>query len=265
MSPNDTAYKRVSCHSGHKLLCKLCQTIPPPAKGARFTVFRASRPCGTAGWLALLLTQSEDGETNPGPTSFNKPVWICDICYKQIHVRKQISMSCNRIKPWVHLRCAGIRYAQYTDTRTYHLHRESRPTSHTDITPPHLYRPWSKPSTPSTPTPPTPPTTPTPPTPPQPKHGHTSKNPLVLTGLVKPKTQSSHPLTPSPPTPPEPNTYTSHILHQLITSHAPHSTITRHLRWTQCLNQVFHPHFLHSPHLHCRQLRTITLSQQTHI
>ena len=35
-APNDAAYKRSSCHSGLKLLCKLCQTSPPPAMGARF-------------------------------------------------------------------------------------------------------------------------------------------------------------------------------------------------------------------------------------
>ena len=28
-APNDTAYKRWSCHSGHKLLCKLCGNLPP--------------------------------------------------------------------------------------------------------------------------------------------------------------------------------------------------------------------------------------------
>ena len=33
---NDTAYKRWSCHSGPKLLCKLCRTLPPPAIGARY-------------------------------------------------------------------------------------------------------------------------------------------------------------------------------------------------------------------------------------
>ena len=31
--PNDTTYKRWSCHSGHKLLCNLCRTFPPPAMG----------------------------------------------------------------------------------------------------------------------------------------------------------------------------------------------------------------------------------------
>ena len=73
-APNDTAYKRWSCHSGHKLLCKLCRTFPPPAMGARFTVFWASRPYGPAGWLALLLTNAGDVNTNPGPTTSNKRV-----------------------------------------------------------------------------------------------------------------------------------------------------------------------------------------------
>ena len=59
-APNDTAYKRWSCHNGLKLLCKLCRTSPPPAIGARFTVFWACRPCGPTGWLALLLTKAGD-------------------------------------------------------------------------------------------------------------------------------------------------------------------------------------------------------------
>ena len=93
--------------------------------GDRFTVFWASRPCAPAEWLALLLTKAGDVETNPGPTTLNKRVWICDICHKQIHVRNQISIRCNMIEHRVHLRCAGIRQAQY---------RESRLTPHTDIT-----------------------------------------------------------------------------------------------------------------------------------
>ena len=102
--------------------------LPAPAMVARFTVFLACRPCGHAGWLVLLLTKAGDVETNPGPTTLNKKVWICDICHKQIHVRKQISVRCNRIEHWVHLRCAGICQAQYTVTWTCHLHRESRLT-----------------------------------------------------------------------------------------------------------------------------------------
>ena len=87
--------------------------------------FLGKRSCGPAGYLAL-LTKAGDVETNPGPTTLNKRVWICDICYIQIHVRKQISIRCNKIEHWVHLRCAGIRQAQYTDSWTCHLHRESR-------------------------------------------------------------------------------------------------------------------------------------------
>ena len=107
----------------------------------------ASRSSGPAEWLALLLTKVGDVKTNPGPTTLHKRVWICDICPKQIHVRKQISIRYKRIEHCVHLRCAGIRQAQYTDTWTCHLHRESRLTPHTDITPPHPSRPWSKPPT----------------------------------------------------------------------------------------------------------------------
>ena len=121
--------------------------LPVPSNGGPIYRFWACRPCGPAGWLALLLTKAGDVETNPGPTTLNKKVWICDICHKQIHVRKQISIRCNRIEHWVHLRCAGIRQAQYTDTWTCHLHRESRLTPHTDITPPHRSRPLSKPPT----------------------------------------------------------------------------------------------------------------------
>ena len=72
LAPNDTAYKRWSCHSGLKLLCKLCRTSPPPAMGVRFTVFWACRSCGPAGWLALLLTKAGDVETNPGGDNFKQ-------------------------------------------------------------------------------------------------------------------------------------------------------------------------------------------------
>ena len=95
-----------------------CENCVEPSR----PVFGASRPCGIAGRLAL-LTKAGDVETNPGPTTLNKLVWICDICYKPIHVSKQISIRCNRIEHWVHLRCAGIRQAQYTDTWNCHLYR----------------------------------------------------------------------------------------------------------------------------------------------
>ena len=122
---------------------QIMSNLPAPSNGSPIYRFWTCRPCGPDGWLALLLTKVGDVETNPGPTTLNKKVWICDICHKQIHVTKQISIRWNRIEHWVHLRCAGIRQEQYTDTWTCHLHRESRLTPHTDITPPHRSRPWS--------------------------------------------------------------------------------------------------------------------------
>ena len=96
-----------------------------------------SKPTMRSRWMAGAVPHKKcDVEANPGPATLNKRVWICDICYKQMHVRKQISTRCNRIEHWVHLRCVSIRQAQYTDTWTCHLHRESRLTTHTDITPP---------------------------------------------------------------------------------------------------------------------------------
>ena len=190
--------------------CANCVEPPRP----RFTVFWACRPCGPAGCLAL-LTKAGDFETNPGPTTLNKKVWICDICHKQIHVRKQISIRCNRIEHWVHLRCAGIRQAQYTDTWTCHLHRESRLTHHTDKTPPHRSRLLSKPPTHSPPTPPTPP---------QPKHTHVQHSPCPQR-IGKAQTQFSHPLTPLS-THTAPSQTHTHVTHSTNTSHK-HVTCTR--------------------------------------
>ena len=95
------------------VLCKLCQNLPPPAMGPRFTtIFLA----GHHATCPLLLIKAGDIETNTCPTPIHKRVWICDICHKQIHCRKQIYIRCNRIEQWVHLRYAGIRQTQYTNT-----------------------------------------------------------------------------------------------------------------------------------------------------
>ena len=134
-----------------------------------------------------------------------KSGFVISAIYKYM---SESTIRCNRIE---HLRCAGIRQAQYTDTWTCHLHRKSRLTPHTDITPPHRSRPLSKPPTHSSPTPPTP-------TPPQPKHRHMSNTPPVPRGLVKPKPNSLIHSPPSPPTPPR----AKHI-HM---SHTPPSPLT---------------------------------------
>ena len=168
MAPNDTA---VELSQRTQAAVQIMSNLPAPSNGCPIYRFLGMPAMRTAGWLALLLPKAGDVETNPGPTTLNKKVWICDICHKQIHVIKQISIRCNRIEHWVHLRCAGIRQAQYTDNSTCHLHRESRLTPHTDITPPHRSRPGSNPPTHS------------PPIPPQPRHTHVQHSP-------------SHPLTP---------------------------------------------------------------------
>ena len=142
---------------------------------------------------------------------------ICYICHRQIHDRKPISIRCNSVEHWVHLICAGIHLTQYTYNWSYHQPKEPRLTTHTDITPHHPYRPCLKTSlTPH-------------------RNSHTTatqtqthvQHSPVPTGLVKPKPT---PLIHSPPQLPhrhESNTYTFHTLHQLLSSHAPHSYIAR--------------------------------------
>ena len=103
--------------------CANCVEHSRPQQWGPDLPFLASRPCGLVGWLALPLIKAGDVETNPGPTNTPKQVWICDICPKQIHIRKQISIRCNMIDHWVHLICAGVCHVQYTDTWTCHLHR----------------------------------------------------------------------------------------------------------------------------------------------
>ena len=62
---------------------QIVSNLPAPSNGGPIYRFWACRPCGPAGWLALLLTKAGDVETNPGPTTVNKKAWICDICHKQ--------------------------------------------------------------------------------------------------------------------------------------------------------------------------------------
>ena len=118
--PRDTPTRGGSVIAVWQTLFKLYRPLTPQAMGARLPF---CRPCGPAGLLAMLLIKAGDVETNPGPTTTRKQIWICDICHRKIQVRKQISIRCNRIEHWVHIRCAGIRVAQYTFTWTCHQHR----------------------------------------------------------------------------------------------------------------------------------------------
>ena len=140
-TPIDTSYKRL------QTAVQIVSKTSGPHQWGPDNLLGASRPCGPAGSLALLLIQAGDVETNPGPTTTHKQV-----CHKQIHGRKQTSIRCNMLEHWVHLRWAGILPAQYTDTWTCHLHKESGLRTHTDITQPYPNIPCSKPPTPSQPT-----------------------------------------------------------------------------------------------------------------
>ena len=128
---NDTAYKRWSCHSGLKLLYKLCQNFPP--QQWRPDLPFLGMPVMRTRWMAG-ATANKSGWCRHQSRSDNLKQTSLDLWYLPV---KKISIRCNRIEHWVHLRCAGIRQAQYTDTWTCHLNRESRLTPHTDITPPH--------------------------------------------------------------------------------------------------------------------------------
>ena len=115
---------------------------------------------------------------------------------------------------------AGFRLAHYTDTWTYHQHRESRLATHT----PHPPRHWPKPPTHSPPTPPTPP---------QPKHRHISHFLHVPPELVKPKTQSCHPESKTPH-------YNKH-LHQISPRCLTHYTIRHRGQLNTHYHQTTYP------------------------
>ena len=57
-----------------KTAVQIVSNLPDPSNGGLIYRFWACRPCGPAGWLALLLTKAGDVEINPGPTTLNKRV-----------------------------------------------------------------------------------------------------------------------------------------------------------------------------------------------
>ena len=147
---------------------------------------------------------------------------------------------------------------------TCHLHNESRLTTHTGITPLHPSRPWPKPS----------------PTPhlhhPHHRNPYADTRPLLPLLLQDWKSPNPILFIYSPhhlPHCPEPNTHTFLTLHQLLSSHAQHSSsLAGQLRYTQYLNHVYHPH-THSrtprnltfPVSHTSISITLVLSQHTDI
>ena len=83
MSEAGSICKRHSLHSVElSQQWQIVSTPPAPSNGGPITIF------GQASHAELL----GDVETNPGPTTSHKQVWICDICHIHIQVRKQISI-----------------------------------------------------------------------------------------------------------------------------------------------------------------------------
>ena len=62
--------------------CANCVEPSAPTKGGPIYRFLGMPAMRTTGLLALLLTKTGDVEINPGPTTSNNRVWICDICHK---------------------------------------------------------------------------------------------------------------------------------------------------------------------------------------
>ena len=73
-----------------------------------------------------------DVETNPGPTTTHKQVWICYIYHNQMYGRKHISIWCNRIEHWVHTKMrryppsTTYRYMDLPSTQVIRTHNSHR-------------------------------------------------------------------------------------------------------------------------------------------
>ena len=117
LAPKDTAYTAVTVV--WQTLCKLCLPLPPPAMGARLPFL--DKPVMRTRWMAGIAPhKSRRCRDESRSDKYTQQVWMGDIGHRQIQVRNPISIRCNRIEHWVHLRCAGIRLAQYTDSWTCH-------------------------------------------------------------------------------------------------------------------------------------------------
>ena len=77
MAPKDTSFKRWSCKRRLQTAVQIVSKPPAPSNGGPIFPF----------WQAGLI-KAGDVVTDPGSTTTNKQVWICDICHKQIHGRK---------------------------------------------------------------------------------------------------------------------------------------------------------------------------------
>ena len=107
-APNDTSYTRWSCHSSHKLLCKLCRTLPLPA--ILFLIF--FRQVGHAdlldGWRCSSQKRMMSRLIQIRQLQTNESGFVISAINQYMLGSRYISIRCNRIEHWVHLICAGI-------------------------------------------------------------------------------------------------------------------------------------------------------------
>ena len=82
---------------------------PPSPWRPRAVVFSEGEQAMSAGLLRVLLLRAGI-ESNPGPAT---NIWPCSSCGNNI-TRKQGSLSCNKCSGWIHLKCSGIKQAQWT-------------------------------------------------------------------------------------------------------------------------------------------------------
>ena len=70
----------------------------------------------------LLLTKAGDVETNPGPTTLNIKVWMCDICYKK-------SCELDPLPTWLPKECIAELVPTITDIVNMSLRDSLMPKS----------------------------------------------------------------------------------------------------------------------------------------
>ena len=120
------ARSRLKSRKGLLTIIKQLQTTQPTSGGAATAVTNCSanyvEPSRPQQWVPDLPFIGQAGHTDrrDGSRCSSQTRVMSRLTH---YARKQISIRCNRIEHWVHLRCAGIRQAQYTDTWTCHLHR----------------------------------------------------------------------------------------------------------------------------------------------
>ena len=90
LAPNDQTTRGAAVTAVWQTAVQIVLIPSAPAMGACLLYHFFGKQVMRTHSLALLLIKAGDVETNPGPTTTRKQVWIFNICHRQIHGRKQI-------------------------------------------------------------------------------------------------------------------------------------------------------------------------------